>query len=84
MRYTVLWSPEAEDQLAEIWLEAADRNAVTAVQATIDEELATDPESKGKEASEGLRRFKVEPLIVLFEIQLGDRSVKVTAVRRSQ
>ena len=83
MRYTVLWSPEAEDQLAEIWIEAADRNAVTAAQATIDEELAADPETKGKEASEDLRRFKVEPLVVLFEIQPGDRLAKVTAVRRA-
>ena len=80
MRYTVLWSPEAERRLAEIWLEAADRNAVAAAQGTIDDELATGPESKGTEVSEGLRRFKVEPLVVLFEIQPGDRSVKVTAV----
>jgi mRNA-degrading endonuclease RelE of RelBE toxin-antitoxin system len=83
MRYSVLWSPDAEDRLAEIWLEAADRNDVTRAQAIVDEELATNPESKGTEVSEGLRRFKSEPLVVLFEIQTGARLVKVTAVRRS-
>ena len=83
MKYTVRWSQDAEDQLAEIWLEASDRNAVTLAQATIDAELAMNPESRGSELSEGLRKYKVEPLVVLFEIDHPDRVVKVTAVKRS-
>jgi mRNA-degrading endonuclease RelE of RelBE toxin-antitoxin system len=83
MKYTVLWSPEAEDLLAEIWLGATDRTAITSAQPLIDAELANDPETKGTEVSEGLRRLKVEQLMVLFEVQAGNRLVKVTAVRQA-
>jgi hypothetical protein len=29
MRYTVTWVQEADDELAELWLNASDRNAVS-------------------------------------------------------
>ena len=39
MRYTVLWSPDAENDLAAIWLDANDRSAVTAAGNQIDASL---------------------------------------------
>ena len=38
-RYTVVWVRSAQDELAELWLEAADRNAVTTAAQAIDQEL---------------------------------------------
>jgi hypothetical protein len=29
MRYTVVWSSSAQDQLADLWLQASDRKAIT-------------------------------------------------------
>ena len=79
-RYTVLWSHDAEDQLADAWLQAQDRQAVTVAQARIDQELAADAETKGIDLGEGLRLLKVPPLKAFFEVSEPDRIVRVTAI----
>ncbi|MFL5246040.1 MAG: type II toxin-antitoxin system RelE/ParE family toxin [Gemmataceae bacterium] len=80
MAYTVTWTPDAEDQLADIWLQANNRASVTVAQARIDSELRLAPFDKGIELSEGLRRITVSPLKVFYEILDTDRLVRVTAV----
>lgn len=47
MRFTVIWSVIALDQLTELWLNAADQNAVTAAQHQIDQLLLVDPDTQG-------------------------------------
>lgn len=46
-RYTVEWSPVALDQLADLWSEADDRNAVADASDRIDQLLVYNPERKG-------------------------------------
>ena len=80
-RYTVVWSRPAENQLAQLWTDAANRQAVTDAANAIDTELATKPLEKGLILSEGLRVLNVPPLHVLFTVQEADRLVQVVLVR---
>jgi mRNA-degrading endonuclease RelE of RelBE toxin-antitoxin system len=82
IRYTVVWAPEPQNELAELWLVASDRAAVAQAADEIDDRLATSPISKGVELSEGLRRFRYAPLQVLYVVRTDDRVVEVTAVKR--
>ena len=55
MRYTVLWSPDAENDLAAIWLAANDRTAVTAAGNQIDAFLHQDAHLQGESRHGRLR-----------------------------
>jgi hypothetical protein len=81
-RYTVVWTKTALDELAELWINARDRNAVTAAAHVIDAELSQDAATKGVEVAEGLRAFFDPPLRILFAVDEGDRIVEVAGVRR--
>lgn len=39
-RYTVVWVKSAQDELADLWLDAPDRNAIRVAVHAIDQELA--------------------------------------------
>ncbi len=82
IRYTVVWHREGRDELAKIWIDARDRNAISAAADVIDEELLTDALTKGAELSEGLRALLAPPLRVLFAVREEDRLVEVLCVRR--
>jgi len=68
-RYTVAWVQDAQNQLAEIWIAATDRQAVTDAANEIDRELGGDAASKGVPVSDGLRGLEVAPLRVLFSVR---------------
>ena len=80
-RYTVVWVQSARVELAEFWLSAPDRNAVTAAAHAIDLELAVDASTKGAELSEGLRALFVPPLRALFVVREDDRIAEVLRIR---
>jgi hypothetical protein len=82
IRYTVLWHGSAQDELAELWINARDRNAITAAAHLVDVELSQDAAVKGVDVAEGLRAFFSPPLRVLFAVDDGDRTVEVMRVRR--
>lgn len=82
MRYTVTLHREAEDELAELWLFASDRNEITAAVQAIDLALASDAGSKGEVVAEGLRSFIAPPLRVIFVTREADRVAQVELVRR--
>ena len=82
IRYTVVWHKEAQDELAEIWIDTSDRNAVTMAAYLIDMMLSQDALSKGIELSEGLRALFASPLRILFTVDEGDRVASVLRVRR--
>ncbi len=84
MKYTVVWSPEAENELAEVWIDAVDRQAITVAQEAIDNKLSANPGECVTHVAEGLYLLRVPPLQVLFEIHELDRLVAVTAVRHFQ
>ena len=80
-RYTVVWLKSVHVDVGEIWLAAADRNAVTAASAEIDRELATDAEQKGKPLSEGLRVYDSGPLRAIYSVDKENRIVEVSRIR---
>jgi plasmid stabilization system protein ParE len=82
-RYTVIWSPSALDDLADLWTSAPDRNAVTAAAQLVDDELAQDASTKGKDVAEGLRALIAAPLRAYYSVDDGDRTVEVTRVVHS-
>lgn len=81
-RYLVIWSIDALDQLALMWIAGPDRDAITAAQGHIDLHLAHDPRNAGEEASEGLWKLAVGPVVALYEIDDPGGIVRVTGVGR--
>jgi hypothetical protein len=55
MNYRVRWIPSAEQDLARLWLNAADRNAVSRGAHLIDRELERDPDNAGESRPNGRR-----------------------------
>lgn len=83
MKYTVVWRPSAEQQLAHLWNEATDRAAVTMAANRLDAWLRRTPATQG-ESRGGVTRILVEePLVVLFDVEEQDCLVTVWAVWRS-
>ena len=76
MRFTVIWSQFAQDQLADLWVNASDRNAITAAQHRIDQLLLIDADTQGIPFFGG-RLLLVAPLHVLFTINLMDMQVEI-------
>lgn len=80
MKYTVLWKPSAEQRLAQIWLAAVDRRAITAASHRVDRQLANDPDQKGEPRPKGRRMLLEHPLGVVFKVEPDDRTVYVLTV----
>ena len=80
MRYTVLWTPAAEQDLARIWTDAEDRAAIASAADTIDVLLRDDPHLRGESRSGQLRILFVPPLGVDFEVLHEDRNVRTLTV----
>jgi hypothetical protein len=80
MKYTVVWIPDAEQELAAIWMAAPDRNAVTAAAHIIDTLLREDPETRGESREHDRRVLLEAPLGVLFKVLPDDRLVRVLGV----
>lgn len=76
MRFTVIWSQSAQDQLALLWLNATDRNAVTVAQHQVDQLLRVDLDTQGIPFF-GSRLLLASPLHVLFTINWADMQVEV-------
>jgi plasmid stabilization system protein ParE len=81
MRYTVIWRPSAENQLARIWLRAADRQAVQQASDRIDHLLRVSSIARGNDRP-GLHELTVPPLRALFAVSPADRRVTVLRVRQ--
>jgi len=73
----VIWTPAAEQNLATVWMDAHDRNAVTSAASIVDQLLAQEPETQGEVRFDTIRSFAVPPLGVDFEIVEADRMVYV-------
>jgi hypothetical protein len=68
--------------LADLWLAASDRAAVTAAANAIDGRLRNDPDTAGQPRG-GVTRILVEPpLAVYFDVDEPNRMVTVWAVWR--
>lgn len=80
-RFTVVWSEDALQELARIWMHASDRQSVARSADFIDQTLSTDPATKGKDVSEGLRGLRCLPLAVLYIVHDEDRLARVVSVK---
>ena len=80
MKYTVVNAPVADQQLADIWLKAADRQSVADAFNRIESSLKNDAHLQGREHPSGWRVMTVLPLVVAFHVSQDDRLVKVISV----
>jgi hypothetical protein len=82
MKYTVLWQAKAEQSLANIWLHADERDAVTRAAAGIDSDLEVHPFDVGESRSANERIIFSGPLGLAYSIWPDDLMVRVLRVWR--
>lgn len=80
MRYTVVNTFVADHQLAEMWLNALDRQQVADAFDRIEAELRRNPHVVGREHPDGWRVVAAAPFVVAFIISEDDRLVKVLSL----
>ena len=82
MRYTVTWLPSAQNELARLWMQAADPNAVSAACNRIDRLLAAAPSSVGTVRG-NYRQLTLAPLEVVYSVSPPDYLVEVIYIAQS-
>jgi hypothetical protein len=80
MRYTVVWKPAAEIQLAAIWNSSSIRSAVTKAADSIDSALRNDPVLRGESYTRATRVLLEWPLVITYRVFEKDRLVRVLTV----
>jgi hypothetical protein len=80
MNYTVTYKPSALAMLADLWNNAADRNAVAQAANAIDRLLGRDPLGVGESRSGPFRVLFEPPLGVHYRVSEDDRLVEVLKV----
>jgi hypothetical protein len=81
MNWSALWKSSAETELARLWTESNDREAVTRAADRIDAALRTNPMSQGESRSGRTRIMFESPLAVLFDVYPEEQLVYVLAVQ---
>ncbi len=80
MRFTVVWKPDAEAELADAWAAAADRQGLAGAADEIDRLLGDDPLAQG-ESHDGLTRIMfVDRVGVTYDVSADDQLVTVLHV----
>jgi hypothetical protein len=77
MKYTIVWTDKATNELAEIWLQSANRSAVTDATNTLDRVLADNPLSDRHEVFRGFGTAIRVPVGVDFGVDARNRLVIV-------
>ena len=80
MKYTVIWLKPVEAKLADIWLAADDREAITRAAREIDRFLKVHPHTVGESRPAEKRILIAAPLCVIFRVYEDDRIVRVAGV----
>ena len=84
MKFTVLWKPSAEQELAQIWETANDRRDITMASNAIDHQLAESAERAGESRGDNDRIHFERPLGIRFRVSAADRMVLVLNVWRTE
>ena len=80
MNYTVVWNPDAENDLAFAWMRAVDKQALSAAANRLEKLLGDDPLNLG-ESRAGITRIAFDgPVGVICDVSEPDRRVTVLAV----
>ena len=80
MKWIVLYRPSAQNQLADIWLNAPDPQDVADTADAIDQVLASNPLEAGESRDGNSRIIIARPLSVLYDVYPDDALVEVFAV----
>jgi hypothetical protein len=81
VNYEVVWTVNAENHLAAIWNDAANRNAITVAAHVIEQELAMHPLDIGDRRTSSVHRVIFRPpLAAEYEVIQDDNRVIVQAV----
>ena len=81
MRFTVVYVPGAEQNLAAAWLSSPDREAVTTAAHQLEQELAADPLHCGESRGSSVSRVRfLPPLGITFDVVVDDATVYISAV----
>jgi hypothetical protein len=81
MKYIVVWLKSAQDLLAEIWLNAMDRQEIADSADAIDRQLRADPYAYSESRATKTQRILLfPPLGVAFEVSEAESLVVVYAV----
>ncbi len=81
MKYTVVWLSGALGSLANLWMKAADQQKVAEASDRLDAALLEDPDKKGVPFGKFFVREDA-PLSIMYDVDPGDRMVRVMAVKR--
>jgi hypothetical protein len=82
MNFTVTWRPDAEQDLAQLWVDATDKHAVADAADHLDAALRRNPFSVGESRGGDERVAFYGPLGFLFEVFTERQAVVVNAVWR--
>jgi hypothetical protein len=77
MKWTVLWKPDAERDLGELWMNADDKKAITNAANRIDISLRKDPLNVGESRADNDRIYFESPLGILYTVDTMDQMVFV-------
>jgi plasmid stabilization system protein ParE len=80
MNYTVVCKPDAEALLADIWMRAPDRAAVSRAAHAIEQLLGRAPHDQGESREEGFRVCFEPPLGVTYYVSEDDRRVEIIRI----
>ena len=84
MKFQVLWNRNAENDLADLWLQATDRSAITQSAREIETLLEINPLECGESREFTERRALFNPpLAVIYHVVPDDFLVVITRVRRT-
>lgn len=81
MMFDVRWTDRAEAELADAWLNAADRNAVTRAAERIEYLLRHDPLAQGESRSGNDRVMYESPLEAIYRVLASAHIVWVVTLR---
>jgi hypothetical protein len=80
MNYTVVWLPDAERELAAVWVASSRQADVTTAAVELDRRLAQSGPNVGESRSDNNRITFEPPLAILFRVDLAARTVYVVRV----
>jgi hypothetical protein len=80
VKYTVEWTPIAQNHLAEIWMSAPDRMSITRAAKALDALLQVDAHELGESRFGATRIVFASPLACYVDVIMDDRKVSVLAV----
>lgn len=81
MNFDVKWKPDAEDELAQIWVSTSDQSAVTRAANEIERILGRDPLGVGESRDGNARVYFHPPLVVDYRVSQSRRRVAIYSVR---